>query len=50
MKRALLTIALLLLAGCQRRNPLALQPLPQLQSDFNRDAAQTRVVLLISPT
>jgi hypothetical protein len=42
--------AILLLAGCRARNPLALQPLSQLQSDFNRDVASTRVLLLISPT
>jgi hypothetical protein len=40
----------LLLAACRARNPLALADAARLERDFNRDAAQSRVLLLISPT
>lgn len=51
-----LALALLLLPACGlRRNPLALttltpEALPALESDFNRAAGETRVILLLSPT
>lgn len=54
--RALAAAVLILLAGCgASRNPLLLRPvstetLPQIRSEFNRDADSPRVILLISPT
>jgi len=47
---AIATSALALAACRPARNPLVLAPLAELQSDFNRDSARTRVILLISPT
>ena len=48
--RKLFLFSVLLLAGCRSHNPLALQPLPQFESDFTHASAHTRILLLISPT
>jgi len=55
LRPAAAALALLFLAACRSRNPLALtqltpDALPRLQSDFNDDAALRRIILLISPT